>query len=183
MIAKDRKQFVEIWQSEFNRIRILCNSLPTENRTALNYLNVVRDIEKAFLPIAVKNTYGTETLKAELIGYGYTVKEESEEFTILEKSQYLDNGYGYYFSADIELSINRLTQEIVNILVDSMNAEDINDKLTAITDTCFFMKKYEECKESVNDYPESEEQKQDCNLCTYYSMIDGLYEMLDSGNW
>ena len=183
MIAKDRKQFVEIWQDEFKRLPYLCNSLPTENRTALNFLNIVEDIEKVFLPIAVNHAYKGETLKAELIGYGYTIKEESDESTILEKSQYMDNGYGYYFDADIELTVNRLTQEVTDILIDGMTNSEITDKLTAITDTCFFMKKYSECKESVSEYPDKEETKQDCDLCTYYSMIEGLCESLDSGNW
>ena len=113
----------------------------------------------------------------ELKEYGYEISEDSKT---LYRKQYLDNGYGYYFTADIELTYGKEKDDITKITVDGYTEKEIDDLLQKEIAKCLYMKKYGECFESLSDY---EELEQDCNDCTYLTMIQNLLQSIDEGNW
>ena len=125
-------------------------------------------------------------LLEELKEYGYEIEEtEDKNELTLYRSQYLDNGYGYYFYADITLTFDIAKDEVIDILVEDMTKEQIEEKLMNEINNCAIMNKYEECTYDnfVEGLTDIERDNQDCSNCIYYNMIDMLYESIDGGNW
>lgn len=120
----------------------------------------------------------------ELESYGYEQVSETKTNVVLTRNQYLDNGYGYYFTSEIEIIFNKKKQEITKIKVDDYTEKQIGKLLTKEISRCSCMKKYKECIESIL-LTEKQEQKLnlDCNECTYLTMIDSLMQCLNDGNW
>jgi len=115
--------------------------------------------------------------------YGYEIWEESEKTIYLVREQYLDNGYGHYY-AEIYLDYNKEQKEIAEIEIDGMGLEEMEQQLEKVIAECPYMEKYNECvKESVDEADDLDELEPPCNDCEYLTMIQSLYEMINSGNW
>jgi hypothetical protein len=116
----------------------------------------------------------------ELKEYGYEITEETKTTITLYRQQYVDNGYGYYFDADIKLIYDKEKDEVTEITVDGYTEKEIDDLLQKEIAKCLYMKKYDACFESLSDY---EELEQDCSDCTYLTMIQNLLQSINEGNW
>lgn len=124
-------------------------------------------------------------LLEELINeYDYKIANTTTNTVTLYKSQYLDDGYGYYFDAEIELTVNVKKDEVTKIKIDGYTEKQINKLLRKEISKCKYQKKFKCCVEecSINDEIEIGI-VQDCNDCTYLTMIESLYQCIDSGNW
>jgi len=152
-------------------------------------------------------------LLKELEEYGYETIEETEKTLTLTRSQYLDNGYGYYFTSDITLEYNKETEDITEIWIDDYTEKQIDELLQKETVECLYMKQYDCCIEEINyncetctkylvcaregDFKkrnqkyfseicfdhELNELNQNCDDCTYLTMIWCLMQSLNDGNW
>ncbi len=118
----------------------------------------------------------------ELKQCGYEVYEEDNKKIVLYRSQYLDNGYGTYFDAEITLEYDKQKEEITEIWLDDMTEKELDQKLQEEISKCAYMKKHNCCAEELI-LDETEELDQDCTDCVYLTMLDLLMESLDCGNW
>jgi len=127
-----------------------------------------------------------EKLK-ELKKYGYNMEyDDNRKKWLAWRKQYLDNGYGFYFTADIDLEINQ-NGEITEIKVDGLTLSEIEKEIEKTISECPIMQKYGACAEQFDlitrEKIENEIDIDLCQTCTYYSMIQSLAESLECGNW
>jgi len=123
----------------------------------------------------------------ELLKYGYEIEyDQKRKKWLAWRKQYLDNGYGFYFYADIDLEISQ-NGKITEIKVDGLKLSEIEKEIEKTISECPIMQKYDECIESLHwetrEKIENEIDTDLCQTCTYYSMIRNLAEMLEDKNW
>jgi len=85
----------------------------------------------------------------ELQQYGYEVEwSEEERKWIVSKTIYYDDGYGFYFHADLAV-IFKEDGAIEGVTVDGLNMEDVEKAIDICMGKCKFLKRFDECVESI----------------------------------
>ena len=111
---------------------------------------------------------------------------------MLQKDVYLDNGYGYYFTSNIVMIIDPVTEDIEELTIDGETREDLEKRMDELIKQCLWQEIFNECHESfytddpVYEIVESQlrnndEQNERCGECEQITMKQGWIEVLEGG--
>jgi len=75
--------------------------------------------------------------------------EEEDNIVTISKAQYLDNGYGNWFTSDIVTVYNEETGEVEKVSIDGDTAEDLEKMMDELMKECECQKRFDECAESL----------------------------------
>jgi len=109
--------------------------------------------------------------------------EFTDRYIKMYKDQYIDNGYGHYFTSEIIVTYNIVTDIIEEITIDGETSFDLQSRMDEIIKKCDYQNKFDECRKWLvfTDYEETEEQSKRCYECDEITMKMAWIEMIDGG--
>jgi len=126
------------------------------------------------------------TLKElEELQYNIEIDEETGEITAW-KNQYLDDGYGFYFTAEVSITaktLKDLEEGDYEIQIDGYTLTEVEEALDNAMGKCKLWTQKDKCyMDEFEDFEESDEElTEDCIQCKYLDMVRQSLQFYEDG--